>query len=81
MCLPWGIRGTALTTFLNWRDSPPLDFRSQRFAVDALALVRLTGKPLDVCRQELFIAEGDACEACMVLLGDMLRAPGGAGLH
>lgn len=73
--------GTVVTPFLNWRDIPPLDFRSQRFAVDALALMRLTGKPLDECRQELFIAEGDACEACMVLLGDARPAPAGAELH
>ena len=47
--------------------APPLDFRSRRFAVDAQALARLTGCPLDLCRQELFIAEGDAVEACEVL--------------
>ena len=43
------------------------DFRSQRFRDQAQALARMTGLPLDLCRQELFIAEGDAVEAYMVL--------------
>lgn len=41
----------------------PFDFRSPRFVMDARALQRLTGCPLALCRQELFIAEGDALEA------------------
>ena len=43
------------------------DFRSDRFRDQALALARMTGCPLVECRQELFIAEGDAVEAFMVL--------------
>ena len=43
------------------------DFRSPRFRDQALALARMTGRPLQACRQELFIAEGDAVEAYMVL--------------
>lgn len=43
------------------------DFRSQRFRDQAQALARMTGLPLVLCRQELFIAEGDAVEAYMVL--------------
>lgn len=43
------------------------DFRSTRFRDQALALARMTGRPLQACRQELFIAEGDAVEAYMVL--------------
>lgn len=43
------------------------DFRSDRFRDQALALARMTGCPLALCRQELFIAEGDAAEAYMVL--------------
>ena len=58
-----------------------MDFRSERFAVDALALARLTGRPLDVCRQELFIAEGDTAEACMVLLAGSPQESGGHRLH
>lgn len=58
-----------------------MDFRSERFAVDALALVRITGQPLDVCRQELFIAEGDAAEACLVLLGECPGESAGHPLH
>jgi len=37
----------------------PFDFRSSRFCTDALTLARATGKKLQSCRQELFIAEGD----------------------
>lgn len=43
------------------------DFRSPRFRDQAQALARMTGLPLALCRQELFIAEGDAVEAYMVL--------------
>jgi hypothetical protein len=38
---------------------PLFDFRSVRFCTDALTLARTTGCSLDLCRQELFIAEGD----------------------
>lgn len=38
---------------------PSFDFRSSRFAADALTLARTTGDTLERCRQELFIAEGD----------------------
>ncbi len=48
-------------------DSATWDFRSPQFRDQALALMRMTGCPLVVCRQELFIAEGDAVEAYMVL--------------
>ncbi len=37
----------------------PFDFRSSRFCTDALTLARATGKTLQSCRQELFIAESD----------------------
>ena len=43
------------------------DFRSSRFEDQALALMRMTGCAIVLCRQELFIAEGDAVEAYMVL--------------
>ena len=49
--------------------APPFDFRSPQFALTALALQRLTGCSLVRCRQELFIAEGDAVEAWQVLVG------------
>ncbi len=44
-----------------------MDFRSARFRDQAGALARMTGCPLVLCRQELFIAEGDAVEAFLVL--------------
>ena len=44
-----------------------MDFRLARFRDQAGALARMTGCPLVVCRQELFIAEGDAVEAFMML--------------
>lgn len=37
----------------------PFDFRSNRFCADALTLARTTGRTVQRCRQELFIAEGD----------------------
>jgi len=43
------------------------DFRSPRFRDQALALSRMTGCALALCRQELFIAEGDAVEAYLAL--------------
>ena len=61
--------------------APLLDFRSRRFAVDARALVRLTGCTLDLCRQELFIAEGDAAEACEVLRGGARYARAARDMH
>lgn len=57
------------------------DFRLKRFAVDAQALTRLTGCPLELCRQELFIAEGDAAEACEVLWGGARHFPDTRDLH
>jgi len=35
------------------------DFRSSRFADDAMTLARTTGRALARCREALFIAEGD----------------------
>ncbi|MEO6625741.1 MAG: hypothetical protein ABIN37_13065 [Burkholderiaceae bacterium] len=70
-----------MTISPDWREATPLDFRSQRFAVDALALVRLSGQPLELCRQELFIAEGDAAEAYLVLLAMSWPAPSASDLH
>ena len=61
--------------------APLLDFRSRRFAVDALALARLTGCTLELCRQELFIAEGDAAEACAVLRGGAHFARAARDMH
>ena len=55
-------------------DPPQLDFRSVRFAHGAFALQRLTGRSLLLCRQELFIAEGDALEAWQCLV--QLAGPG-----
>ncbi len=46
-----------------------LDFRSAHFAHGAFALQRLTGRSLLLCRQELFIAEGNVVEAWHVLVG------------
>lgn len=45
----------------------PFDFRSARFAEDARHLVATTGRSLDACRRELFLAEGDVGEARAVL--------------
>lgn len=39
--------------------NPPFDYRSQRFEDDARQLARWTSAPLDTCREQLFMAEGD----------------------
>ena len=44
------------------------DFRSRRFHDDACALVSATGCEIDLCRQELFIAQGDPALALDALL-------------
>ena len=49
------------------RVDAPFDFRSARFAEDARRLVAHTGRSLESCRQELFLAEGDVDEARAVL--------------
>jgi|GEM_PF-2357445 len=46
----------------------PFDFRSTRFAIDALTLARTTGCSLADCRQELFMAEGDMALAFELLV-------------
>lgn len=62
-------------------DRTQLDFRSQRFRAYANALARMTGCPLVACREELFIAEGDAAEAYMVLLEKPCAQVPGADAH
>lgn len=57
------------------------DFRSPRFRDQAQALARMTGLPLVLCRQELFIAEGDAVEAYMVLEERHRMPPAGQSPH
>lgn len=48
--------------------TPPLDFRSQAFHDAAVILAQTTGCSLMLCRQELFIAEGDIVQAGAGLL-------------
>ena len=57
------------------------DFRSARFAREALALQRLTGRSLNLCRQELFIAEGDALEAYQCLVQPVGPGPPAPWTH
>ena len=45
----------------------PFDFRSPLFRDAALMLVQTTGCSLLLCRQELFIAEGDVAQAYATL--------------
>lgn len=46
----------------------PFDFQSSRFGADALALARGTGRPMELCREQLFIAEGDLALAYALLV-------------
>ena len=52
----------------RYRLAEPLDFRSQAFNDTALLLMQSTGCTLLLCRQELFIAEGDAENCYLALL-------------
>lgn len=52
-----------------------MDFRSQGFRAAALLLVQISGCSLMLCRQELFIAEGDMEEALAALLARKAAAP------
>lgn len=45
----------------------PFDFRSEQFCGDAHTLMRATGRSLETCRQELFIAGGDLALAYELL--------------
>ncbi len=53
------VSGVAAPSDMSVDHTEPFDFRSSRFCTDALTLTRATGKTLQSCRQELFIAEGD----------------------
>lgn len=70
---PWGPTrepavGPAVTSVSSPADHcQPFDFRCARFDDDARTLVRATGRTLDQCRQELFIAEGDLALAYELL--------------
>jgi len=57
------------------------DFRSKQFGDDAGALMCASGCAHDLCRQELFIAEGNYEEALAVLIGAGQAAPQGSTLH
>ena len=53
------VPGGAVPSDLSVDHTESFDFRSSRFCADAATLARTTGRPLQRCRQELFIAEGD----------------------
>jgi len=58
----------------RYRLAEPLDFRSRAFNDTALALMQSTGCTLLLCRQELFIAEGDAENSYLALLAQKSAA-------
>ena len=58
-----------MTTLLDSFETLPLDFRSKQFSDAARALEQMTGCSNTLCRQQLFISEGDVVEAYTVLLG------------
>ena len=71
--------GLVLTFSLPYGAVPLFDFRSQRFRDDARRLVMTTGHCLDMCRQALFITEGDVEEARLSLLVAAYAPAGGLG--
>lgn len=52
----------------QYRAAESPDFRSQAFSDAAQALMQSTGCTLQLCRQELFIAEGDAENSYLALI-------------
>ena len=58
-----------------------MDFRSPVFRDAAHYLVQSTGCALLLCRQELFIAEGDAEHAYMALIASRSATDHGPVLH
>ncbi len=57
------------------------DFRSHRFAMDALTLARVSGCSLVACRQQLFMAEGDMGLAHELLVSGYDAEPATPRLH
>lgn len=55
--------GSVVKSLEHARGPAGFDFRSAQFCADAQTLARTTGCPLALCRQELFIAEGDMVQA------------------
>lgn len=47
--------------------NPPFDFRSSHFEESARQLAQQTGAPLEACREQLFITEGDLLLARQVI--------------
>lgn len=73
--LPPSQPGPDLKSSSHYCATMAFDFRSQRFCEEANALVQMTGRSLVMCRQELFLAEGDVLQAQAVLCaGDALPA-------
>ena len=60
--------GPALKFPTPYCAAEPMDFRSPVFRATAHYLVQCTGCALLLCRQELFMAEGDAEHAYMALI-------------
>lgn len=60
---------------------PSFDFRSSQFCADAQALARATGRSVQSCRQELFIAEGDMVLAHQLLTTGYEQEPNLSTLH
>ena len=75
------VNGTFLKLPTQHCAAPPWDFRSEEFRAAALILVQTTGCSLMLCRQELFIAEGDMEQAHAVLVGATAVAAGREPLH
>ena len=73
--------GSVLKLPTHYGAIEPLDFRSQGFCEAAVILVQWTGCSLMLCRQELFIAEGDMEQAYATLLARKAAATANRSLH
>lgn len=70
-----------MSVFESVSEEPPYDFRSARFCADVQMLVRTTGRSLEACRQDLFIAEGDLALAFEWLVCGYQACPADPVIH
>ena len=73
--------GPVLTLPIQFHATETLDFRSPAFCAVARYLVQSTGCTLLLCRQELFMAEGDAEQAHAALMACKLSTDHTPLLH
>jgi len=75
------VPGLSVKFVLPIDESDHFDFRSHRFGAAAHTLARVTGRNLVLCRQELFVAQGDMAMAYDVLVSGYGDEPAKPTFH